>query len=204
MKEQLYKIIADSGIWFLYKFFPEYFAKEPLKYTDRYYEYPWALKHIYTYTKKAVMLDVGSAGSMFPLLAKSFGNTVFSTDIRKINYHGITCFNYNICSTPFQSKLFDIVTAISTIEHIGLEGRYGVDSTDSDIKAVNEIKRILRPNGIFLLSIPYASVDRKTKFHRVYSERTIKSLLNGFKLEIDIEKSPENEDYIAMIKAIKL
>ena len=204
MKERIYKIIADFGIWFLYKFFPEYFAKEPLKYTDRYYEYPWALEHIHNYTKKAVILDVGSAGSMFPLLAKSFGNTVFSIDIRKTDYTGITCFTHNICATPFIDNLFDIITAISTIEHVGLKGRYGVNEQDSDLKAIKEITRILRPNGIFLMTVPYASCDKTTKFHRVYSEKTLRVLLKDFKIEMEIEKSPENEDWIALVKGVKL
>ena len=203
MKEKLYNLIADSGIWFLYKFFPEYFAKEPLRPTDRYYEYPWALKHIHRYTKPAMILDVGSAGSMFPLLAKSLNNNVFATDIRKMNYEGVTCLNHNICKTPFIDNLFDIVTAISTIEHIGLKGRYGAVSEDSDEKAIKEIYRIIRPNGFLLMSVPYSRKAKETKFHRIYSEESISKILDGFKLEIDIVKSPEDEYWLALIKAIK-
>jgi SAM-dependent methyltransferase len=203
MKEKIYEIIANSGIWFLYKFFPEYFAKEPLGHTDRYIEYPFALSYVSLWSKSRV-LDVGSAGSMFPLLIKSLGHDVNVIDIRKCNYDGIVSDKESICKSHFIEDNFDIITAISTIEHIGLKGRYGVNENDSDTKAIEEIHRILRPNGMFIMTVPFGDEYRETKFHRIYDGVRIKSLLSTFNsYVIDTYDSPEDTYKLALIKAVK-
>ena len=48
---------------------------------------------------------------------------------------------------PFNDKFFDVVTAVSTIEHIGL-GCYGDSiAPDGDKEATTEIKRVLKRGG---------------------------------------------------------
>jgi len=203
MKEKIYNFTADTGIYLMSKLFPEYFAKEPLRPTDRYYEYPWALRHIFLYTKSAKILDVGSAGSMFPLLIKALRHEVYSIDIRKVDYETVYCGTQNICKTTFGDNAFDIITAISTIEHIGLEGRYGVSKEDTDYMAIDEIARIIRPNGQFLMTVPFGNKYKETKFHKIYDMPYLERLLARFKTSIDIVKSPESDEKIALIKAVK-
>jgi hypothetical protein len=49
---------------------------------------------------------------------------------------------------------FDLITCLSTIEHVGL-GRYG-DPLDpwGDLKLAENVRRLLRPGGVLLLSFP--------------------------------------------------
>ena len=65
-KEKFYNFIAGAGMKIVQAIFPEYFAKEPVRPTDRYIEYPFVLKNISKPPKR--ILDVGCSGSMFPLL----------------------------------------------------------------------------------------------------------------------------------------
>lgn len=204
-KEEIYKLIAHSGIWAMQTIFPEYFATEPLRPTDRYIEYPWLLKHL-PKDERLDILDVGSSGSMLPYLMNALGHKVSSIDIRprqdvEANKE-ITFYHRDICNSCLPDNYFDIVTAISTIEHIGLEGRYGVDKQNSDIKAIEEIHRILKPNGILFMSVPFGK-NKTTKTHHIYNGLAIPRLLCNFTYFNKFEKSPEANYDLALIEAVK-
>ena len=200
MKEKVYEIIANGGIWFLRKFFPEYFAKDPLTLTDRYFEYPYALKHLPS--KPSKILDVGCCGSMFPLIMNAIGHQVCGIDIREYPSKDIYVAKCDICDNHFKDEVFDVVTAISTIEHIGLKGRYGVDSKSTDAKALTQIYRILKVGGTFIMTVPYGNY-RETKFHKIYDAQHLDTLLTGFNYSMRIIPSPEADYKLALIFAIK-
>jgi SAM-dependent methyltransferase len=66
---------------------------------------------------------------------------------------------------------FDLITCLSTIEHVGL-GRYG-DPLDpwGDVKLAGNLRRLLRPGGIMLLSFPVGIGAVVYNGHRIYSRR---------------------------------
>ena len=74
------------------------------------------------------------------------------------------------------------VSCMHTIEHIGL-GRYG-DPIDpnADIKAINELKRIIKPDGHLLIVVPIGKPKIMFNAHRIYSYEMIINLMNGFNL----------------------
>lgn len=206
MKEHLYNIISGAGIWTLSKLFPEYFAKDPLRPTDRYIEYPFALKNIHEFSggMPNCILDVGCTASMFPYLLQSIGHDVTGIDIRN-NYEMLEDFKFysgSINKTSFPGLWFDVITAISTIEHIGLGGRYGADIKDTDKDAIDEIYRILSDRGLFIMTVPFGDRYKVNRFHRIYDYQSISKLLSSFNYVMDIVKSPE-EGKIALIKATK-
>jgi SAM-dependent methyltransferase len=49
----------------------------------------------------------------------------------------------DLTALPFRSESFDLVTALDVVEHV-----------EDDGKALHEICRILRPGGLFLMSVP--------------------------------------------------
>jgi SAM-dependent methyltransferase len=69
----------------------------------------------------------------------------------------------------FPRQSFDVVVAISVIEHVGI-GRYGdhVDP-DGDITVMQYLKRWLRPDGVMYLDVPYRPDGPSTPF-RAYNE----------------------------------
>jgi hypothetical protein len=69
------------------------------------------------------------------------------------------------------------------IEHIGLS-RYG-DPLDpnGDIKAVNELKRVVSIGGNLLLVVPVGSPRVMFNAHRIYSFAQICDLFEGFSLK---------------------
>jgi len=199
MKEKLYDFITHGGIKVLRTVFPEYFAKEPLGATDRYIEYPFVLKNIPK--PPCRILDVGCTGSMFPLLLKALDYDVMGVDIRKYPMKEFPFHKYDICGSQLPNSYFNIVTAISTIEHIGLTGRYGVKG-GSDVRAMEEIHRILKPNGKLVMTVPYGEY-RITKNHKIYDAVNLHCILHGFTYDYSTTQSPEAKYELALIKATK-
>ncbi len=78
---------------------------------------------------------------------------------------------------------FDVVVACSTVEHIGLSGRYGsAEDTDGDVRAMSKIAALIKPEGVVILTVPVGKDAVFRPWHRVYGRQRIGSLLNGFQI----------------------
>ena len=197
MKEKIYDLVASSGIRFMMYLFPEYFGKESVRHNDRYIEYPFVLENLSS--KSVKILDVGCAGSMLPKLIEAIGHNVQGLDIRKSEYT-----QGDICYAPFSNSSFDIVTMVSTLEHIGLSGRYRAEDDElGDMKALDEVYHILKPKGILLLTVPFGKEYKITKYHRIYNLEVLKGLLERFSYTMKTVPSPEADYQLALIKAVK-
>lgn len=139
--------------------------------------------------KKGKVLDVGctSGNNIVPFMLTLLGWEVYGMDVRRLkfkhpNFHFV---QGDIRKTTFPDDFFDCVCAISTLEHIGLKGRYSVTEEDleGDIKAVNEIKRILRPEGHFLITLPYGKGRLIKPLHRIYDKVKLQKLFSSWKIE---------------------
>jgi len=186
----VYRIVSRFGISLLRRLFPEYFAKEPLAPTDRYIEYPFIIRNLPK--PPAKVLDVGCSGSFFPLLLASFGYDTYGIDIRnypilnKLKFKNFTFVKGDIKESPFPNSYFDVITAISTIEHIGISGRYGIeDDPEGDKKALEEMVRILKPQGAILLTIPFGKGKVIKPYMRVYDESRLKDLVRDCIIELE-------------------
>jgi predicted SAM-dependent methyltransferase len=89
----------------------------------------------------------------------------------------------DIRNTSFADSLFDAVYAVSTLEHLGLSGRYGVTQEDleGDVKALKEIGRILRPGGTLLCTVPFGREAKVIKpLQRVYDRLSLERLFRDW------------------------
>jgi len=85
-----------------------------------------------------------------------------------------------------------------TIEHVGL-GRYGdkIDP-DGDIKAINELKRVLAIDGNLLFVVPIGKPKLVFNAHRIYSYEQIMSYFSDLKL-LNFTLIPDNAREIGLI-----
>ncbi len=208
VKEKVYEFVANNGIKLLQKIFPEYYAKEPLGATDRYIEYPFVLSNLpeTDLINSKRVLDVGCSGSMFPLILKALRYDVMGIDIRSYPMRDRIAFlQQDITQCHLADNLFDVVTAVSTIEHIGLKGRYGVSAKRriEGRKAIKEIHRVLKPGGLFLMTVPFGDKYEVTKNHIIYSHATLRTVLSRFSFTYKTVPSPEADYELALIRATK-
>ena len=148
--------------------------------------------------KKSVILDVGSRYSQVPLEMASLGHKVYTLDIEDyvFKHKNLTFVKEDIRKTSFPDNFFDIVTIISTLEHVGMgKTSYGdLEEKNGDVTAMNEISRILKPKGIVIITIPFG----KTKFlpfMRVYDKKRLAMIAKKYKIIKEIYMFNDNENW---------
>jgi SAM-dependent methyltransferase len=70
-----------------------------------------------------------------------------------------------------------------TVEHVGL-GRYGDPMDyDGDLKAIAELKRVVKPGGSLLFVTPVGKPIIAYNAHRIYSFEQVQEYFEGFELK---------------------
>jgi len=148
---------------------------------------------------KGKLLDVGCVARLNPVPATlaSIGWEVYGIDMRqfKFRFPNFQFIRGDITGTDFPDNFFDAVSAVSTLEHIGLKGRYGVSQGDSggDAKAVREIRRILRDSGRLLVTLPCQKEARQTALNRIYDRDSLAALFADWEIEERIFYTQDTE-----------
>jgi len=89
----------------------------------------------------------------------------------------------DLTQLPFEDNSIASLSCMHTIEHIGL-GRYG-DPIDpkGDIKAINELKRVIAKGGDLLFVVPTGKPKLMFNAHRIYSFEMIREYFKDFELK---------------------
>jgi hypothetical protein len=192
-------IINFLKIFFVYFFNLFFFIKKSKKkiefkpmFFDFKYKEPFDPHYLYhtSWAARKIM-------QIQPKLHYDFGSdlrfiTIFSSVI-KIQYFNLSVSNIKLDNLSFQiadltnlheikNNSLDSVSCMHVIEHVGL-GRYGdkVD-LDGDLKAFNELKRIVSVDGNLLIVVPLGKPKVVYNAHRIYSYQEIIDLMTNFKL----------------------
>jgi len=136
----------------------------------------------------AKVLDVGCLGSIFPIELASLGYHVWGVDLGEypLTHPNFTYVQSDVTRMPFEDGFFDAVTAISTLEHIGLT-RYG-DAEDSqgDRQAVAEMCRVLKDGGRLIITVPFGRRGiarwKGANLHRAYDWESLQRLFEGMEV----------------------
>ena len=91
----------------------------------------------------------------------------------------------DILKLPLPKQHFDLVINCSTVEHVGLAGRYGVteNRSEGDLEAMSRLQELLKPGGVMLLTIPVGQDAVFEPLCRVYGTRRLPRLLEHYKVE---------------------
>jgi SAM-dependent methyltransferase len=90
----------------------------------------------------------------------------------------------NVLDTGLATGIFDAVIAVSTIEHVGLhEYTQSIMNDYGDVCAIQELYRILKPQGILLLTTPYmVGKEPEILLGRIYNRHRLQELISSFKI----------------------
>jgi len=158
---------------------------------ERIVEFPWALSRIPE--TPLTLLDAGSTLNFINILQHSKlknKKTTIVTLAPESNCFwkmGVSYVYDDIRILPFRDEQFDIITCLSTLEHVGMDNtqvytsdkRFSENNKDDYKRALLELKRVLRPSGRLLLTVPYGAYA-DYGFFQQFDEHMIKEIVDTF------------------------
>ena len=100
----------------------------------------------------------------------------------EVKLDNLECKKGDLMKLPFEDNSVETISCMHTVEHIGL-GRYGdAIDVDGDIKAINELIRVVRPGGSLIIVVPIGQSRLEFNAHRVYSYRMITEMFLGMRV----------------------
>jgi SAM-dependent methyltransferase len=155
------------------------------KETERIVEYPYVFESLRDLPREAKILEVGCALSTLSIELSALGFRVVGIDL--FQYKGVhPNFDFvrgSILSSPLESDLFDVIIGVSTVEHIGLYGfLYPATDNNGDMRAIDQMARMLRSNGSIVLTVPYG-IPFTSANYRVYNLARIKRVIGSLQIE---------------------
>ena len=151
---------------------------------DRALEWAWVVSHFPS--AEADILDIGASYSPISTIAAAMGHKVVSIDIslQPYEYNDVKVIKDNFLAHNFGNKKFNCIILCSTIEHFGLGGRYNSpDMPDGDLIGMRIVRKLLKQDGIVLLTIPVGLDDCISPWHRIYGKIRLPELFKGFNIE---------------------
>ena len=157
---------------------------------ERVVEYPWVYGRLSNVGK---MLDAGSTFNHDfllqrpPLRGADLTIMTLAPERRCYWRDGYSYVFGDLRKTMFGDQVFDTVASISTIEHIGLDNQmlYTGDPRDAEtdrdgfVPAVKEFKRILKPGGTCLISVPFGKREN-LGWYQVFDLAMIERIIEVF------------------------
>lgn len=137
---------------------------------ERTVEYPWVLARLGA--GKGHLLDGGSALNIEFLLdhPRLKDKTIVIYNLAPEETFGLPNVSYlygDLRETILKDALFDAIACISTLEHIGMDNtllytadaNFGQANTRDYRLVLNEFRRLLKPGGKLLLTVPYGRYE---------------------------------------------
>ncbi len=145
-------------------------------------------------------LDFGCGGGSLALAASQRGFRVTAIDLEPPQWYYMHPMLQFIPGDIFKLSLplkhFDLIINCSTVEHVGLVGRYGVtkNRTDGDLDAMAHLKQLIKPGGTMLLTIPVGRDAIFPPLHRVYGRDRLPRLLVSYEVEREVFWVKDNQN----------
>lgn len=164
---------------------------------DREIEWTWTLAHVRRTPGR--VLDFGSGNGMMALGAMFAGNHAVAVDLEPERYlfhrDRIEYVQGDFNTLDFEPQSFDQILNCSSIEHAGLAGRYGsVDDPDGDLRAMEKMARIIKPDGDMILTIPVGRDALHAPLHRIYGEERLPRLLEHWQVREEEYRAKPADD----------
>lgn len=127
------------------------------------------------------VLDFGCCESKISLQLSSLGYEVTGIDLRDYPYkHSMPGFNFikgDIFENSSDMECFDLIVAISAIEHVGLRV-YGGSFQRDDKSLIKIFSQVLNPKGYLFVTVPYGMEYKEIDWLRIHNDASLDRLFS--------------------------
>jgi len=113
---------------------------------------------------------------------------------------GFTVVQGDILQDDLGGSRYELITCCSSIEHVGLVGRYGTredeGDPDGDLKAMRKLWGALAPGGKLIMTIPVGFDYVHGSMHRVYGISRLTELFKGFDMLESVWYFKDSEEWL--------
>ncbi len=133
-------------------------------------------------------LDFGADVGFLSLAAAQRGHVVVALDRLALapafHHERIEFLQADILDRPLHGQKFDQIINCSSVEHVGLAGRYGsTDRGDGDLEAMTIMREALKPEGRMVMTVPVGQDLVCSPLHRIYGVDRLPGLLADYAVE---------------------
>jgi len=171
---------------------------------ERVVEYPWLAGRRLAGT----VLDAGSTLNHLHVLRRlrprmdDLHIVTLAAEDRAFPSLGISYLFADLRALPLRDGTYDRVLSLSTLEHVGLDlEHFGADGSPEDpqqgaLTAADELRRVLRPGGEVLLTVPVGVAER-FDWVRSFSPADLDALVERFEpVDVDIAYFRHDEGWL--------
>ncbi|RDC56225.1 DUF268 domain-containing protein [Pedobacter chinensis] len=128
-------------------------------------------------------IDISSTLHFCSILSAFIPTEFYDYRPAKLNLSNLVSGEADLTNLFFETSSIDTISCMHTVEHIGL-GRYGdpIDP-DGDIKAIDELIRVVKPGGSILFVTPVGNPKIMFNAHRIYDPHMITNLFKNCELK---------------------
>jgi len=161
------------------------------------YHPAWAAR-VLARTNPKIHIDISSALEFVSVVSAFIPIKFYDYRPAKIYLNNLTSEKINVSSLPFDDASIESLSCMHVIEHIGL-GRYDdALNPDGDLDAINELKRVVAPNGNLLFVTPVGKPKIMFNAHRIYSYGQIIDYFKDFTL-VEFALVPDSRKDVGLI-----
>lgn len=162
------------------------------------YHPAWAAR-ILAQNKPLKHVDISSTLNFCTLISAFIPIDFYDYRPAKIILEGLKSAHADLTKLHFTNDSVTSLSCMHTLEHIGL-GRYGdpIDY-DGDLKAIEELKRVLAIGGDLLIVVPIGKPKIAFNAHRIYAYEQVISYFEPLRL-VEFSLIPDNFENIGIIR----
>lgn len=127
------------------------------------------LRRVVQDLKTKEVYELSSRGALFNYLVRNTQKLTYSEYFDNVApgtfFHGVQC--QDVQNLTYPSESFDVCTSTEVFEHI-----------PDDLKGFSEIRRVLRPNGVFVFTVPLSTEAETVERARLAPTGEIQHLLS--------------------------
>lgn len=164
------------------------------------YHTAWAAR-LLTQTRPSLHIDIGSSLYFVSMMSAVVPIDFYDYRPADMRLDNLACKRADVCDLPFSDSSVSSLSCMHVVEHIGLE-RYGDPfAPQGDLRAMDELCRVLEPGGQLFFVVPVGGEALiQYNAHRIYTYSSVMSyfetlVLKDFALVCDdrryIQKATE-------------